>query len=140
MLFHFGYPPIMKKMPERGGEELEIMMKYMKEHGIATSMDMAAVDVGLRGRPGETAEANMLKRVLPYVDFFVPSARRAFVFYLLDRPRYESVRRNGQEVEEDPAGDSLGSGKRDVRPSCRSWLYAALGAKMVLIECGAPGL
>lgn len=30
VLFHFGYPPIMKKMYERGGEELEIMMKYMK--------------------------------------------------------------------------------------------------------------
>ena len=44
VLFHFGYPPIMKAMYEYDGAELVKLMKRVKAAGAATSLDMAAVD------------------------------------------------------------------------------------------------
>ena len=130
VLFHFGYPPIMKKMYERGGEELEIMMKYMKEHGIATSMDMAAVDAD--SEAGRADWEAILERVLPYVDFFVPSVEE--LCFMLDRPRYESWQKRADGGDPVEFLDS----ETDVRPLAERCI--ALGAKMVLIKCGAPGL
>ena len=43
-LFHFGYPPLMKKMFENTGSELVRIMRYLKSQGTATSLDLAFVD------------------------------------------------------------------------------------------------
>ena len=43
-LFHFGYPPLMKRMYEEEGRELVDMFQRAKAHGLATSLDLAAVD------------------------------------------------------------------------------------------------
>ena len=50
-LFHFGYPTLMKKMYEEDGRYLSAMFRRMKEKGIATSLDMAAVDAVSEVRP-----------------------------------------------------------------------------------------
>lgn len=70
-LFHFGYPPIMKAMYENDGAELVKLMRRMKAAGIATSMDMAAVDAA--SEAGRTDWEKILRLTLPFVDFFVPS-------------------------------------------------------------------
>ena len=44
VLFHFGYPPLMKKMYSDNGKTLSALFRRMKEQGIATSLDLAAVD------------------------------------------------------------------------------------------------
>ena len=70
-LFHFGYPPLMRSMYEADGEELVRIMKRAKEAGAATSLDMAAVDPD--SEAGRADWEKILERVIPYVDFFVPS-------------------------------------------------------------------
>ena len=44
VLFHFGYPPLMKTMYADNGAELIRIFRRIKEHGIATSLDFAAID------------------------------------------------------------------------------------------------
>ncbi len=85
-LFHFGYPPLMKKMYEDTGSELVRMMKYMKAQGTATSLDLAFVDG--ESDAGAADWKEILSRVLPYVDFFVPSIEE--LCFMLDRDRYEA--------------------------------------------------
>ena len=43
-LFHFGYPTLMKRMYTDNGTELERLLRAVKSAGIATSLDLAAVD------------------------------------------------------------------------------------------------
>ena len=63
VLFHFGYPPLMKRMYEEDGRELEAMLRRMKEQGIATSLDFAAIDP--EAEAGQVNWREILKRVLP---------------------------------------------------------------------------
>lgn len=129
-LFHFGYPPLMRSMYEKEGEELVKLFGRAKSAGCATSLDMAAVD--------ETSEAGsadwdtILRRVLPGVDFFEPSAEE--LCYMLDRPRFLEWRERaaGGDITE-----ILDIG-RDVAPLAdRCMEY---GAKVLVIKCGAAGM
>jgi sugar/nucleoside kinase (ribokinase family) len=70
-LFHFGYPPLMRRMYEDGGVNLARLLRRAKEAGLTTSLDMAYPDPA---RPAGQADWQaILARVLPYVDVFVPS-------------------------------------------------------------------
>lgn len=129
-LFHFGYPPLMKKMYENGGAELEKLFKKVKEMNMVTSLDMAAVDPG--SEAGQVDWNALLKRVLPYVDFFVPSVEE--LCYMLDKNRL-------CEWENRTEGADLTSviePENDVRPLAEKCLE--YGAKAVLVKCGAPGM
>lgn len=44
LCFILGYPPLMKSMYADNGEELLSVFKRMKDHQIATSLDLAAID------------------------------------------------------------------------------------------------
>ena len=129
-LFHFGYPPLMQKMYEEDGEELVKLFKKMKEKGIATSLDMAMVDPS--SKAGQVDWKGILQKVLPYVDFFVPSVEE--LCFMLDRPRFETwqERANGRDVVE------IIDVEKDVKPLADMCLD--LGVKVLLIKCGAPGL
>lgn len=129
-LFHFGYPPLMKKMYENGGEDLVDLMKRMKERGIATSLDMASVDPA--SKAGKADWEHILERVLPYVDFFVPSVEE--LCYMLDKNRFDKW----QEMTSGEDVTKIISIEEDVRPLAEKCL--AFGAKVVLIKCGALGL
>lgn len=109
-LFHFGYPPLMRSMYEDGGAELVRLFRRIKEKGILTSLDMAAVDPN--GDCAKTDWRRVLEDVLPYVDYFEPSLEEILCM---------------------------------LGPDCRTAEQAAeecfaLGAKTVLIKCGADGL
>ena len=67
VLFHFGYPPLMKRMYENDGSELAFIFRRMKAKGIATSLDMAAVDP--TSEAGRADWRKILENVLPYTDF-----------------------------------------------------------------------
>ena len=129
-LFHFGYPPHMAQMYRDGGWELTALMKRVHDRGCAVSLDMAAVDE--HSESGGADWDGILKRTLPYVDFFVPSAEE--LCYMTDRERLAEWRRAaaGQDVTEilDPV--------RDVGPLAGTCLQ--YGAKAVLIKCGRKGL
>lgn len=129
-LFHFGYPPIMKAMYENGGAELVKLMGRMKAAGIATSMDMAAVDAA--SEAGKADWERILSRVLPFVDFFVPSVEE--LCFMLDRERFEEWQSRTK------GGDITGSldVDADIRPLADRCME--LGAKVLLIKCGALGI
>ena len=129
-LFHFGYPPLMQKMYENDGEELVKIFKKMKSLGIATSLDLAMVDAN--SKAGQADWEKILQKVLPYVDFFVPSAEE--LCFMLDRPRFEvwQEKANGGDVVEVIDIES------DIKPLAKKCLE--LGVKVLLIKCGAPGL
>ena len=110
-LFHFGYPPLMRRMYENGGAELEEMFRRVKEMGLATSLDMAAIDPA-----SEAAKVDwhkLLQSLLPYVDFFLPSIEELCV--MLGCPLSEAPENLAEELLE-------------------------MGAKVVVIKCGEKGL
>ena len=45
-LFHFGYPPLMKRMIENDGVELKDLFRRAKATGVTTSLDMTLPDPG----------------------------------------------------------------------------------------------
>lgn len=129
-LFHFGYPPIMKSMYQNKGAELIAMFRKIKTLGVATSLDMASVDE--YSQAGQVAWRDMLIELLPYVDFFVPSVEE--LAYMIDQARYRDwlERADGKDVT------AILNVERDVKPLGDQLL--AMGAKVVLIKCGAAGL
>jgi sugar/nucleoside kinase (ribokinase family) len=68
-LLHVGYPPLMRRLCQDGGRELELMLRRAHDRGLATSLDMAEPD----RRVGEVSWPALLARVLPHVDAFCPS-------------------------------------------------------------------
>ncbi len=129
-LLHFGYPPLMKGMYENDGEETFRLMRRARELGAATSLDMAAVDPA--SPAGQVNWRRALEKTLPYVDFFVPSVEE--LGFMLDRHLYESWQKKatGQEIT------GILSVEADIRPLAQECL--ALGARVVLVKCGARGM
>lgn len=129
-LFHFGYPPLMRKMYEDDGTHLADLLCRVKKQGITTSLDLAGVDP--QSRAGQSDWKKILERTLPYVDFFVPSFEE--LCFMLDRPKYRHLL---ETYEGDDITKHL-SLEKDIRPLADQCLK--LGAKAVLLKCGAPGM
>lgn len=129
-LLHFGYPPIMRSMFENDGEELVKLLKRAKEAGLATSLDLAAVDAD--SPAGKADWKKILQNVIPYVDFFVPSIEE--LCFMIDRPRFEEWQQR--------AGDGditeILEIERDIKPLAKQCM--SYGAKVLLLKCGAPGM
>lgn len=129
-LFHFGYPSLMRMMYIDGGKELVRLLKAVHEQGVAISLDMAMFE--------ESTEAGaqdwdaILREIIPYVDFFVPSVEELCI--MLDRDRYHewNERAAGKDIT------SILNIEKDVKPLADKLI--AYGAKVVLIKCGTPGL
>lgn len=128
-LFHFGYPPLMQRMYREGGKEMAQMFRRMKERHVVTSLDLAAVDA--KSEAGRADWNDILSKSLPFVDFFVPSVEE--LCFMVDRDRYEawSERATGRDITEVISLE-------EVRPLAER--AVSMGAKVVLIKCGAPGI
>lgn len=128
-LMHFGYPPLMRRLFMNDGEELTRIFRRAKELGAATSLDMAACDPASEG--GKADWKTILKNMLPYVDFFVPSAEE--LAFMLDRPMYD------RWLDEAKGGDTTDCIRlADAEKLADTVL--SMGAKVVLIKCGARGI
>ncbi|MCM1148593.1 MAG: carbohydrate kinase family protein [Butyricicoccus sp.] len=127
-LFHFGYPPLMKKMYQDGGAELTAIFRRMKEKGIATSLDFAAVDPN--SEAGRADWGAIIDSVLPWVDFFVPSFEE--LCFMLDRGRYERLAAKGGDMTR---GLDMAS---EAKPLADSLMER--GGRAVLIKCGTAGM
>lgn len=129
-LFHFGYPSLMPGLYADEGAGLIRMYEKVKNHGIATSLDLTAIDP--ESEAGRVDWNEVIKKVLPYVDFFVPSAEE--LCYCIDRDRFNewTKRAAGRDMTLflDP--------DKDVKPLADKCLE--YGAKVVLIKCGVPGM
>ena len=129
-LFHFGYPPLMKSMFVNDGDELVKLLKFVKECGAATSLDMAAVDPD--SESGQADWEKILERVMPYVDFFVPSVEE--LCYMLDKERFNEWKERAGDGDITEILDV----KKDIKPLADQCMN--FGAKVLMIKCGAPGM
>lgn len=127
VLFHFGYPPLMRRMYADGGRELAALFRRMKEHGIATSLDFAAIDSA--SEAGRADWRAILRAVMPYVDFFVPSFEE--LCFMLDPERFRRLNRGGDMTE---GLDILA----EAKPLTEELL--GMGGRAVLIKCGTSGM
>lgn len=129
-IFHFGYPPLMKRMSVEDGKELVEIFKRVKSLGVATSLDMASVDENSSW--AKIDWKTIVKNVIPYVDFFVPSVEE--LCSMVDPGRFVEWQKRAK------GGDipSILSIEKDVKPL--SDMLLSWGAKVLLIKCGAPGM
>ena len=129
-LFHFGYPPLMRNMYEHEGKELFRILKRAKEAGAATSLDMAAVDPATPAGMADWEE--ILEMIMPYVDFFAPSAEE--LCFMLDKERFEDWQKRAGDRDITEILDI----EKDIRPLAEQCMN--FGAKVLLIKCGAKGM
>ncbi|MDR0852767.1 MAG: carbohydrate kinase family protein [Clostridiales Family XIII bacterium] len=128
--FHFGYPPLMRKIYAEDGDELVKIFEAAKKFGLATSLDMAAVDPA--SDAGKADWRKILERVLPFVDFFMPSVEE--LCFMLDRERYESWNERAEGSDITGVIDI----EREVKPLAKE--LEKMGATGILIKCGSLGL
>jgi sugar/nucleoside kinase (ribokinase family) len=114
-LFHYGYPPYMRRMYANDGAELVEMFRRAKASGVITSLDMALPDPN--GPSGQVNWRRVLERCLPYVDIFLPSLDEVLFMLRRDQP---------------PCTDALIS---EIGAE-----LLAMGAGVVVLKLGSRGL
>ncbi len=127
-LFHFGYPPIMRRMYTDGGEQLAAIFRRAKATGITTSLDMALPDP--HSAAGRADWGPICRATLPYVDIFLPSIEE--ILFMLRRSTYEALRRQAAD------GDILPLITPDLLSDIAAELLA-LGARVVGLKLGDRG-
>lgn len=130
VLLHFGYPCLMRNMYLNDGAEVIELFKRAKAKGLVTSLDFSTIDVA-----SGAAAVNwrkMLKEVMPYVDFFVPSLDE--LGFMMNREKHQEwmKKAEGKNIED------VVTIEQDVRPMADELI--SWGAKVLLIKCGAPGM
>ncbi len=127
-LLHFGYPPLMRRMYLKNGDELRRLMKRARTMGLTTSLDMAEPDAA--SEAGKVDWVALLKNVLGEVDIFAPSIQE--VLFMADRKTYAKLTRKTGAIEV----------KRDVTRGLLQSLSGNLlewGAAVVMIKLGEQG-
>ena len=121
-LFHFGYPPLMRRMYERDGQVLAKVFQRAKSTGVATSLDMALPDPA--SQAGKADWAKILKKTLPFVDVFLPSVEE--ILYMLRRGDYLALREQ--------------AGSPDILPLVTSNMVAELGQELLDMGVAVAGV
>ncbi len=129
-LFHFGYPTLMKCMYENEGDELVELYRKVKSCGVATSMDLSLVDS--ESTSGKADWKTILTKVMPYVDFFVPSIEE--VCAMIDPKRHKEWQLRAGDKDVTDVIDF----EHDVKPVADECIK--LGAKVLLLKCGILGM
>ncbi len=127
-LFHLGYPPLMKRLYENGGEELRRIYERVNGLGVMTSLDFALPDPN--SPSGKVDWNKILKKVLPYVDIFLPSVEEAQ--FILDKKEFLKLRgrAKGKELLHLFDGNNLAE---------LSDKLLDYGGKIVGLKCGSRG-
>jgi sugar/nucleoside kinase (ribokinase family) len=124
-LFHFGYPPLMRRMYADGGAEGEQVLARAAGGGAVISLDLSLPDPDSEG--GRADWPAILARMLPYVDCFLPSLDE--ILFMLDRPRFEELAARGSVADGVEAADL-----RKLADACLD-----MGAAVTVIKCGHVG-
>lgn len=127
-LFHFGYPPLMKKVFQNEGEELVRIFRKVKSLGVSTSLDMSYPDPN--SESGKVNWRLILEKALPYVDVFLPSLEE--VYFCLHRSEFEKIINEGI--------NQLASqiSNEEIRKLGKELID--MGAKIVLLKLGDNGV
>jgi sugar/nucleoside kinase (ribokinase family) len=127
-LFHFGYPPLMKKMYENDGEELVEIFKRAKSTGATTSLDMSLPDPN--SASGKANWDKILQKLLPYVDLYLPSIEESM--YMIARDDFNELQKMAD------GGDLLNALDLNKLQEVGNKLLS-YGAKIVVLKCGVMG-
>ncbi len=125
-IFHFGYPPIMRRIYSDGGRSLARLFRRAKEHGALTSLDMSLPDPA--SESSRIDWRDFLSNVLPEVDFFVPSAGE--LLFMWNRKLYGDLSGQSRPID-------LGVSFDDLAEAARGVIEA--GASAVLIKLSERG-
>jgi len=128
-LFHFGYPPLMKRMYEDGGTELVRLLSLVKSRGLTVSLDLARPDP--ESPAGRADWKSILRIALPHVDVFLPSFEE--ILYMLKPQLY-------RELSERQGSDELLGYADGSLLSELSGELLDMGAAIVAIKLGEHGL
>jgi sugar/nucleoside kinase (ribokinase family) len=123
-IFHFGYPPLLRRFRQHEGAELTSLFAAVKATGVVTSLDMSQPDAAAEA--GRVDWGAVLTKTLPWVDLFCPSLEETI--FMLDRPRYDAM---GAAAARQPDGALL---------HALSDHLLALGAAIVALKLGDQGL
>jgi sugar/nucleoside kinase (ribokinase family) len=95
-LFHFGYPPVMRRMYENNGQGLVEVFRQAKQTGVTTALDMCYPDPTSEG--GWSNWIAILEDTLPFTDIFLPSFEELLL--MLRRTTYEQFTQHGSVLEQ----------------------------------------
>jgi sugar/nucleoside kinase (ribokinase family) len=125
-LFHFGYPPLMRRMYAQGGRELVEILRRAKATGATTSLDMSFPDPNSEG--GKADWRAIYKAALPHVDVFLPSLEE--LLFTLRPGTFEQLNARGPLLAQ-ATGDLLADLGLELLD---------LGVKVAVIKVGDRGL
>lgn len=94
-VFHFGYPPIMRRFHIDGGGELAALLARVRAAGVTTSLDMSLPDPD--SSAGRVDWPALLAQALPHTDLFLPSVEE--MVFMLMRRRLDDLRSGRLEVD-----------------------------------------
>ncbi|MBU4212329.1 MAG: carbohydrate kinase family protein [Kiritimatiellae bacterium] len=126
--FHFGYPPLMRRMFEQEGRELQRVFEIAKQAGATTSCDMALPDPA--SPSGRAPWKKILAKILPYVDIYLPSVEESF--FMLEPERF-------MEMKKAHGGADLINYLSPLDYSRIADQLLALGTKMTALKTGHRG-
>ncbi len=86
-IFHFGYPPLLKKFFLNEGRELLNLFMQVQKVGAITSLDLSLPDGS--SPSGKCDWPGIMYKVLPYTDIFVPSAEE--LLYIMMPSKYRQL-------------------------------------------------
>lgn len=122
-LFHFGYPPLMKRMYQNQGEELIKIFRQARATGVTTSLDLAMPDP--TGPSGQADWPAILRAVLPWADLFLPSIEE--ILLMLYPETFREISRGITQISP-PLASRIADDLLDM------------GAKVIMLKAGHWGL
>jgi sugar/nucleoside kinase (ribokinase family) len=127
-IFHLGYPPLMRRLFANRGEELVEIFRRVHEAGAITSLDMSLPDPA--SESGRAPWLQILERLLPFVDLFLPSVSEAFYMMAPEEYLTEKGRAAGGDVVESLTAPTYSRLARQ---------FLAMGTKVVMLKAAAHG-
>ena len=127
-LFHFGYPPLMRRIFENDAEQLVEIFRRVKALGVTTSLDMSLPDAS--SESGRVDWDRVLRRLLPYVDIYLPSVEETM--FMVAREEFDFLNQHAK------GHDMLDNLDLDTLPTLGEKLIS-YGAKIAVIKCGVKG-
>jgi sugar/nucleoside kinase (ribokinase family) len=126
-IFHFGYPPLMRRFFADGGAGLARLFERARGRGALASLDLSLPDPS--SESGRVDWKAFLDRVLPRVDVFVPSIEE--LLFMEDRPTWDRLSQNG--------GESMAGAVSLAQCAALAELALRRGVSIVLIKLGERG-
>ena len=128
-LLHFGYPTLMQRFYEDGGQQMSRLYKESRARGVLTSLDMAMPDPNsVAGRIDWKA---WLECVLPSIDLFLPSLDETL--FMIRRPLFDQLSRS-------VGGGDLGRLADTNLLNNLADELLAMGAGVVVLKLGDQGV